>query len=135
MSQENVEACKRLFEAGDRRDVEALLEELDPVVVWHPAMSVLLGGEATVYRGYEGVRDLLREQAELLAEWHHDVSEIRDLDERVMVIGRVRVRGSGSGAETESPYGYVIDFEGGAATRISSYLDPAEALEAVWLRE
>jgi ketosteroid isomerase-like protein len=135
MSRENVEACKRAFEAADRGDVEALLEELDPAVEWRPAMSVLLGGEATVYRGYGGIRNVFRERAELLAEWHHDVSEIRDLGERVVVIGRVRVRGSASGAETESPYGYVFDFKGGRAIRIRSYLDPKEALDAAGLSE
>ena len=134
MSHENVKACKRAFEAADRGDVEALLEELDPAVEWHPAMSVLLGGEATVYR-YGGIRDSFRERAELLAEWHHDVSEIRDLGERVVVIGRVRVRGSTSGAETESPYGYVVDFRVGRAIRIRSYLDPKQALEAAGVAE
>ena len=129
-----MEACKRALEAGDRGDVEALLEGLDPAVEWHAAMSVLLGGEATVYRGYEGVRDLFRERAELLPKRHHDVSEIRDLGERVVVIGRIRVTSS-SGVETESPYGYVVDFKGGAAIRIWSYLDRKEALEAAGLRE
>jgi ketosteroid isomerase-like protein len=135
MSQENVEAFKRVFQAGDRRDVEAVLEALDPAVEWRPAMSVLLGGKATVYRGYEGVREYFRERAELLPAWHHDVSEIRDLGERVVAIGRVRVRGRESGAETESPFGYVVDFKDGKAIRIWSYLEPKEALEAAGLAE
>ena len=39
MSQENVEAVKRAREAANRGDIEALLEELDPEVEWHPAMA------------------------------------------------------------------------------------------------
>src|SRR5918994_7434095 len=39
MSKENVEAFKRALEAGNRRDFDALLEELDPEVEWHPAME------------------------------------------------------------------------------------------------
>jgi hypothetical protein len=54
MSQENVERFKRGIEAYNRRDVEALLQELDPEVEWYPALEVLLGGEATVYRGHDG---------------------------------------------------------------------------------
>ena len=109
------------------------LEELDPAVEWHPAMSVLL--EATVYRdtGESAIRSEARRAD--LAEWHHDVSEIRDLGERVVVIGRVRVRGSTGGAETESPYGYVVDFRVGRAIRIRSYLDPKQALEAAGVAE
>jgi ketosteroid isomerase-like protein len=135
MSQENVEACKRALEAAERRDLEGLIEELDPAVEWHPGLSVLLGGKATVYRGYEGVRESFQEREELFPEWHHEVSEIRDLGERVVVIGRVRVRGRESGAETESPFGYLVDFKDGKAIRIWSYLDPQEALEAAGLSE
>lgn len=44
MSQESVEAFKRGLEAGNRGDVEALLEELDPEVEWHSALHALMGG-------------------------------------------------------------------------------------------
>ena len=44
----------RGVEAYDLRDIDALLEDLDPDVEWHPVLQVLLGGEATVYRGHRG---------------------------------------------------------------------------------
>ena len=135
MSRENVEAFKRVFEAGDRRDFEAIVEALDPAVELHPAMSVLLGGEATVYRGHEGVREYLQERGEVFAEWHHEVSEIRDLGERVVAIGRVRAQGMESGAETVSPFGYLVEFKDGKAIRIWSYMKAEEALEAAGLSE
>ena len=103
MSQENVEDFERGLEAGNRRDVEALLEELEPEVEWHPALPVLVGGEATVYRGHEGVREMLRDLNEAFAEIHIEISEIRDLGDRLVAIGRTRARGKESGAETESP--------------------------------
>jgi hypothetical protein len=55
MSQENVEAFKRFLDAFNRRDVEAMLEEVDAGVEWRPAAPVALGGEATVYRGHAGI--------------------------------------------------------------------------------
>jgi ketosteroid isomerase-like protein len=61
MSRENVEQTKRAAEAYNRRDVEAMLEELDPEVEWHSALSILLSGKATVYRGHDGVREWFRE--------------------------------------------------------------------------
>jgi hypothetical protein len=61
MSRENVEAFKRAAKAGNRRDFEAMLEEFDPEVEWHPGLAALLGGETTVYRGHEGVRELVRD--------------------------------------------------------------------------
>jgi ketosteroid isomerase-like protein len=43
MSQENVDAFKRGLDAGNRGDVDALLEVLDPEVAWHSAFHALLG--------------------------------------------------------------------------------------------
>jgi hypothetical protein len=47
-------------EAYSRRDVEALLRDLDPEVEWHSALLIPFGGEATVSRGYDGVREVMR---------------------------------------------------------------------------
>jgi ketosteroid isomerase-like protein len=130
MSQENMEAFKRALDAYNRRDVEALLEELDPEVEWHSVLLVRLGGEATVYRGPEGVREMLRDFYDVFDENHAEYSEIRDLGDRVVGIGRVRTRGKGSGVEAESPTGSVSDIKNGKAIRVWTYLDPKEALEA-----
>jgi ketosteroid isomerase-like protein len=135
MSQENVEMVKRGLDAYNRRDVEALVEVLDEEVVWHPALEVLLGGEATVYRGHEGIREMLRNVDETLAEIQVEFSEIRDLGDQIVATGRIRTRGKESGAETESALGYVADFQNGKAIRIRTYLDPQEALEVAGLRE
>ncbi len=135
MSQENLEAFKRAVEAYNRRDVEALLRELEPEVEWHPALEVLLGGETTVYRGHEGVRELLRATDETLGEIHVEFSEIQDLGDRIVAIGLLRTRGKESGAETESPVGYVAELKDGKTIQIRTYLDPKEALEAAGLSE
>jgi ketosteroid isomerase-like protein len=135
MSRENVESFKRAVEAYNRRDVEALLKELDSDVEWHPALEVLLGGEAMTYRGHEGVRQLLRDTDETLEQIHVEFSKIQDLGDRIVAIGRLRTRGKESGAETESPVGNVGEFKDGKAVEIRTYLDPKEALEAAGLRE
>jgi ketosteroid isomerase-like protein len=137
MSKENVEAFKRGIEASNRRDFETLLERLDPEVEWYPALLASLEGKATVYHGREGVRQWLQEVYEVLAEIHTEFSEIRDLGTRVVAIGHIRTRGKESGAETESPLAYVIDYKDAKATRVQSYLDPQAALDAlttVWIK-
>jgi ketosteroid isomerase-like protein len=135
MSQENVEAFKRAAQAYDRRDIDALLKELHPDVEWHPVLQVLLGGEATVYTGHQGVRALFRDVDATFAEFHVEVSEVQDLGDRIVAAGRMRARGKASGAETESPFGLVIDFWDGKAWRVRTFLDVSEALEAVGLSE
>jgi ketosteroid isomerase-like protein len=135
MSQENVEAFRRGLEAGNRGDVETLLEVLDPEVAWRSALHSLLGGEATVYRGHDGVREMLRDLYEAFDEIHFEISEIRDLGDRLVAIGRSRARGGASGADVESPIGFVTEFKNGKAISIRNYLDPKDALEAAGLRE
>jgi ketosteroid isomerase-like protein len=135
MSQENIDVYIRGLEAYERRDVEALLDTVDAEVEWHSAILVPLGGEGTVYRGHEGVRMLLRDLDQGLAEMKVEISEIRDLGDRALATGRIRARGKRSGARTESPFAQVVHFKNGKAIRIRAYLDPEEALEAEGLRE
>jgi ketosteroid isomerase-like protein len=135
MSQENAEAFKRGLDAGNRGDIETLLEVLVPDVAWHSALHSLLGGEATVYRGHDGVREMLRDLYGAFGEIHFEISEIRDLGDRLVAIGRSRARGKASGADVKSPIGFVATFKNGKAISIRNYLDPKEALEAVGLRE
>jgi ketosteroid isomerase-like protein len=135
MSQENVEAFKRALEAYNRRDIDSLIQVLDPEVEWHSALLEPLEGEAALHRGHEGVRDLLREAYEVLAQIHLEISEIRDLGDRIVGIARLRTRGRESGAETELPLAYLIRFKDGKAISVRTYLDPREALEAAGLSE
>jgi ketosteroid isomerase-like protein len=135
MSQENVDAFKRGIEAGNRRDWDALLEGLHPEVEWHPALLASLEGRAAVYRGHDGVREWFQSVYEVLGEIHTVFSDIRDFGDRVLAIGQIRTRGEASGAETESPLAYIVEYENGIATRVRSYLDPKEALEAAGLSE
>jgi len=129
MSPANGEAFKRAIEAYNRRNVEALLRELDTEIEWRPVLPVVLGGDATVYRGHEGVRQLLRDLDEVLAERHLDFSEIREAGDQVVAIGSLRIRGKSSGALSESPFGCVAELKNGKLTRIQTYLDPSDALE------
>jgi homoserine dehydrogenase len=120
---ENVEAVKRTIEAYNRRDVGALLDELDPEIEWRPSLPVLLGGDETVYRGHDGARQLLRDLDEVLAERQLDLPEICDEGERVVARGNLRIRGKSSGALTESPFTLVAEFKKSRAVRIHTYLD------------
>ncbi len=135
MSQENVETFKRFVDAFNCRDAEAMVEVVDAGVEWRPAAPVALGGEATVYRGHPGISEGLRDLHDSFAEVQIEVSEFREVGDRVVGTGRIRTRGRGSGAEFDSIFGAVIEFKDGKATRIRSYLDPGDALEAARLRE
>jgi ketosteroid isomerase-like protein len=136
MSQENVEGFKRGLGAYNRRDLDALMEELDPDAEWHPALAVLLGGEQTVFRGYQGVRESIQEEDEALAMYQVEISEIRDLGDSVLAIGHARVRGKESGVPIESPFCALCDYRDDAKLiRLRRYLDVKEALKAAGVSE
>jgi ketosteroid isomerase-like protein len=64
-----------------------------------------------------------------------EFQEIRDLGDQLVAIGSLRTRGKESGAQTESPWGAVAEYKNGKVTRLRTYLDRNEALEAAGLRE
>ncbi len=135
MSQENVEAFKRAFEGFNRGDYEAALEEIDPEVEWNTVLLASVAGEETVYRGHGGVLEWRRDADEAFVEIHAEYPDIRDLGDRIVAIGHVRTVGRGSGAVTESPLCYVIEYRNAKAIRVRGYLDPKDALEAAGLKE
>ena len=135
MSQENVETFRRGAAAFNSRDVEALVDMMHPEIEWRPLLPVLLGGEATVYRGHEGVREIFRELDGAFVELRTDLLEVRDLGEQVLAIGRLWGRGRESGAETETDVVWLAEFKNGKGIRCREYLHRAEALEAAGLRE
>ena len=61
---------------------------------------------------------------EAFAEFQVEISGIRDLGERLVTIGHLHGRGKESGADVESPIGYVVDFKNGKAVRYRDYFDP-----------
>jgi ketosteroid isomerase-like protein len=132
MSQENVETYKRAVEAGNRLDIEALLEELDPEVEWYSAIAGL-GSE--VYRGSEGIRELFRDASQAFTRMTLEVSDVRDLGDRALALGRLRTRGHESGVQTEVSFNQLVDFKRGKVIRLRTFLDRDEALEAAGLEE
>ena len=135
MSQENVEVVARFADANNRRDVEAMLEEVDADVEWHSAILASLKVEAAVYRGHEGIREVFKDLYEAFSDFRIEFEEFRDLGDRVVGIGRWVTCGEESGVVSTHPLAVVVDLKNAKAFRVQAYLDPKEALEAAGLRE
>ena len=134
MSQENIEAFKRGITAANRRDVDALLEVMDPQVEWHPVLQVSVGGEATVYRGHRGIQEMVRDADGVWAELRYELPEIQDLGDRIVAIGSIHARGKESGAAVELHFAVVDDLKDGQAYGSGPIAIPG-ALEAAGLTE
>ena len=134
MSEENVEVCRRAFDAfGTRRDTEAGLRYIDPEIELRSA--IVGGAEGNMYRGHEGVRRWMAESDATWAELRLEAEQFRDLGDDVLMIGRLHARGRESGVEIESPVGWLSTVRAGKIVRSRGYLDPQEALSAAGLSE
>jgi len=131
VSAENVEIAKRVIDAFNRRDVEGFFALAVPDFEWFPAMAGTAKGGG--YRGRDGIEKYLVDIGEAWEEYRVSAQEFRDLDERVVMLGRIEGRGRGSRAWIESPTGTIFEFLGGKMSRLRTYLDHGEALRAAGL--
>lgn len=135
MPQENVEAYERAIATFNSRDLEAHLEMLDPEHEFHSVFAEMLEGDGIVYRGHEGVVTQWADLDEVFDEFYVEVSEIRDLGDRILVISRLHAIGTTSGVEVEAAAAWLVDFRNGKVLRVLTYLDPDDALAAAGLSE
>jgi uncharacterized protein len=132
MSQASVEVVRRVIDAFNRRDVDAIFDCVHQDVEWFPAMPVTFGG---ALQGREGIESYVREVTDTWDEYRVVAQDFRDLgDEQVLVLGRVEGRGAGSGGLVDAEMGQIFDFRYGKISRVRTYLDHVEALEAVRLQ-
>jgi ketosteroid isomerase-like protein len=129
MSQENVEAFRLGIEAITRGDVEAVLGVTHPDAVVEPRRAATEG----VFVGHAGARQFLADTAETFDLFQPEFSDIRDLGDRVLAIGSIRVRGRGSGLETEISTAAIAEYRDGLLWRFKDYVDARAALEAAGL--
>ena len=128
MAAENARLAALVLDAYNRWAIEPVLAELDPEIEWRPVIPMLLGGDATGYRGHDGVRRMFGEIRDGFAEVRIELSEVRDLGDRILGIGHMESRGKASGVVTDTPWAFVARLRDGKLLRVQTYLDPAEAL-------
>jgi ketosteroid isomerase-like protein len=134
MSQDKVELARRAVDAYNRRDVDIVFAELATAdFEWLPALTRALDGGG--YRGREGVERFALDTTENWEDLQTVEAEYRDLGDRVLLLGRLRGRGKGSGAPVDQPYVGIFDFRSDKICRYQVYLDQAEGLRAAGLSE
>ena len=129
MSQENVEVVRRYIDAW-QRDSDAMIEHLDPNLVWAPVEE-----SHTPSRGHEGARRLREGWLDNWEEHQLDVEEVLDKRDQVVVGMRLRGRGKLSGVEVELVQYSQFTVRNRRITHIYEHAARAEALEAAGLSE
>jgi ketosteroid isomerase-like protein len=127
----NVELVKRVGDAVNRRDADALGELFHPEFEFHSAIA---GVEGDIFRGVGGMR---RYFAEVDATWENfriDLQEVREAGEQLFVSWRARGT-SLSGVPLDEVTAQVWTWRDGMPWRNQSFTDVAEALEVAGLSD
>ncbi len=131
-----LEAFKRAYlvanEAFNRHDFDAAFFGFHPDLVWEtiasaPGTEPLRGRRAVI----EGFRELLAE----FPDWRVEPQEFIDRDHAILVRNVGTATGGQSGTPVRQSFTQVWTFRDGRPVHVREYLDHAEALEAVGLRE
>jgi ketosteroid isomerase-like protein len=132
MSKENIETMRTALDAFNRRDGEsfnALLTEDAEIV---PVRAAL---EGTTYRAAEAAAHYCAAVQKSWEDLEWEIDELRDGDDWVLAVGRIRGQGRDSGAAIESRAGWVAHFRDGLIAKFQTYADRAEALKAIGVQE
>jgi len=132
MSQENVEALRRGYEALNRRDIDTWLEGFHADAEMHDLPSI---PDAPVRRGHAAMSEWVSMMDELWVDARYEPQEFTDAGQFVVVAVRAKARGRGSDIPMEVGIFHVFEIEDGKVQRALAYLDRDEALEAVGLQE
>ena len=109
MSQENVDLVVRAIERWNSGDDTGALESLAPDVEVHHNIGRGTPLEG-IYHGHAEVRKLWPDIRESFAEARFDIDRATEHDGVVLVLGTLRLRGTGSGAVADTPFGLVTEF-------------------------
>jgi ketosteroid isomerase-like protein len=129
MSREDVEIVRRVWEAAERRDDDAVFALYDSGIVWESKFSgpLEVGG---LYYGHEGVRRFFRDWLESFETYAAHADTFIDAGGAVVVRYRVSGRGKESGAPVQMDRWNVYRIRDGLITRVEIFETEAEAFGA-----
>ena len=128
MSQENVDLVRTIY--AEWQDGFGGL--LDPEIEWvNPPEAI----ETGTRRGIEAFAAAANSVTDTFESSRVDFDKLIDAGEKVVVLGTLRGRGRGSGAEVERRQGYVWTIRDGRAVRFEWFPEQRQALAAAGLSE
>lgn len=139
MSEENVELVRRVYIEGDL--LQTTSEQIDRLFREYldEDFEFRLPGDypegEPVFRGREGVDQLVAMLGETWSEWQFEPERFLDAGDQVVVFARIVGRGKASGAPFELETTHVWTIRAGRAISVHAYRDRSQALEAAGLRE
>ena len=129
MSHENLDLALLMYEAFNRRDLDAVLALMHDEVEIEPRLGVLEGD----YSGHEGVRRWWNSLLDFIPDYTAEVEELHDLGD--MTLGCIRGRGHGaaSSAPLAETWWQSISWRDGLCVWWRNFATEAEAVETMGL--
>jgi len=128
----NVEIVRQIYAHWTSESSPSESGLLHPDIEWVNPSDAL---EAGTRRGVDAFNSITEELNDRFRDFRMEVERFVDAGDRVVVIATMRGYGSGSGVEVENRHGSVWTIRDGRAVRFEWFREPAQALEAVGLRE
>ena len=127
MAADNIELFQRAARVFGQGDVKTALELTSEDIEFIALRSATEGP----YMGHEGIRKFLEDTRESFELFDPHYEDVRDLgDGRVLGLGAIRIRGRGSGVETDVPSAVIVRIREGRITHLRDYGDREAALDA-----
>jgi ketosteroid isomerase-like protein len=125
------------MEAFNRRDIDAAMSLAHPGFEYLPPPEFVEAGFfEPCYRGSAGFRRYVSTWSEVLgAELRVEPVELIDMGDRIVMLAHLPMRAQASGVPLTGTIATVSTMTHGKAIRVQTYLDHAQALEAVGLSE
>jgi ketosteroid isomerase-like protein len=133
MSQENVEIVRQLVEDFNRRDLAAMTQRFHPEIEWMPGGPAAV--ERPVYRGRDEVSRAFAASWETWERFDLEESEVRDLRDSILWLGRAEMRGGASHVEFNQEFAVHLLLRDGNIVRIQGFPTWQQAFEATEPRE
>jgi ketosteroid isomerase-like protein len=120
----NVDIVKRSYDAFSRHDMEGVMGDMHPEIVWHQAQGLPHGG---TYRGLDEVKRNIFDplDAEWWDEFAADPEEFLDAGSQVVVVGRYRGTAKETGKQLDVPFVHIWTLEDERAIQFRQFLDTA----------
>jgi ketosteroid isomerase-like protein len=129
MSVSNADLVRDAFERWNAGDRESLIETIDPGIEIRAASSQLSGGEP--YHGHDGYREWIAAMEESFEVWKIYPEVFEEHGDTVLVLGRMHLRGRGSGVELDQETGWTVQVHEGRMTRFQAFLSHAETRDYI----
>src|SRR5438067_653769 len=133
MSEENVESVRTALQAWNWGEADLLLRYTAAEIEWMPAGPAAV--ESAVYRGHDEVASAYAAVWQTWDLFQFEGSQLRDLGDSVLWLGRVKMRGSASHLELDQEFAAHWMLGDGKLIRIQAFLSWQDALEAIGMAE